>query len=189
MFSALKPLFVLTCVSTTLQAAKAPAEFLDIPWRASPAKAKEILSKRPEVHVTVDTPTKIVGEGGIFAGYPVERIELELQDGAFVTGTVFLIIPAEKDKNGVPLRNQLFDSLSKSLGTEYGKVQRENKPTHTEENWSWVTTEPLASKKMETTIHLSYSWAPYEFIVRYAIHPVTAAPTAGPKVQKKNKDL
>lgn len=183
--SILKPLFALICATSTMQAAKAPTEFLDIPWRAKAAAAKEILSKRPDLKISENTPTKIVGEGGTFAGYPVDHIELEFQNGAFTTGTVFLTIPPDNDKNGVPLRNLLFESLSKSLGKQYGKAPRSGDSNHTEENWSWVTTEPLASKKMEITIQLSYSWAPYQFTVRYANRPVADTTPGSPK----SKDL
>jgi hypothetical protein len=185
MFAPLKPLFVLICAGSTLQAAKPPGEFLDIPWRANAVAAKEILSKRPDLKISVDTPAKIVGEGGTFADYPVDHIELELQNGAFTSGTVFLTIPPDNDKNGVPLRNLLFESLSKSFRKQYGKVARGGDDNHTEENWSWVTTEPLGSKKMEITIQLSYSWAPYRFTVRYANRTVADTTPGSPK----SKDL
>lgn len=181
----LKPLLPLICMTTALHAAKAPAEFLDIPWRSSAAEAKAILSKRPDLKISLNTPEKIVSERGSFAGYPVDRIELEFKDGAFTTGTVFLVIPPNNDKNGVPLRNQLFESLSRSLGKQYGKITRGGGEHHTEENWSWITTEPLSSKKKEITIQLYYSWAPYEFRIRYANRPLAGT---GPS-ELKSKDL
>jgi hypothetical protein len=181
----LKPLFSLFCMVTTLHAAKPPDEFLDIPWRSNPARAKEILSRRPDLKISVDTATKITGAGGKFAGHPVDHIDLEIQGDSFTTGTVFLIIPPGNDKNGVPLRNQMFDSLSKSLTKQYGKVTRGGDGKHTQENWSWTTTEPLSSRKIEITIQLFYSGAPHEFRVRYAHRPLG---DTGPNASE-SKDL
>jgi hypothetical protein len=185
MFASLKPLFVLICASSALQAAKPPGEFLDIPWRAKISTAKEILSKRPDLQISVNTPKQIVGEGGNFAGQTVDHIDLEFQEGVFVTGTTYLTISPDKDKNGVLLRDIAFDTLLTSLEKQYGKAPRSSDPNHTEVNWSWMTTEPLSSKKTEITIQLFYSWAPYEFHVRYANLPLG---DTGPNAPKP-KDL
>jgi hypothetical protein len=185
MFPIAKPMLALICGSTLLHAAKPPGEFLDIPWRAPGVKATEILSKRPDLKISVNTPKQIVGEGGSFADHPVDHIELEILDDEFVTGTAFLAIPPGNAPNGPLLRDIVFESLLKSLEKQYGKAPRSSDPNHTEVNWSWITTEALSSKKMEFKIQLFYSWEPYEFRVRYAIRPPADAAPGG----AKSKDL
>lgn len=185
MHPSLKPLFVLICMTTALQAAKSPGTFLDIPWRANATVAKGILSKRPNLKISVNTSAKIVGEGGSFADQTVDHIDLEFQGEMFVTGTAYLTIPADKDKNGILLRDIAFNKLLTSLEKQYGKAPRSSDPNHTEVNWSWTTNEPLSSKKTEITIQLFYSWEPYGFHVRYANRPLA---DTGPNAPK-TKDL
>jgi hypothetical protein len=128
----------------------------------------------------------------MFADYPVESIELEFPDGRFSAGTVFLTIPPGADQNGTLLRNLQFEKLFKSLSEKYGKIERAGDENHTEGNWNWPVKERLRDGKRTVTVHLSYSWNPYEFIVRYSSQPaVDAAPEhkAPKKKAEKVKDL
>jgi hypothetical protein len=181
---------ILITVSLALAAslsAAPPSEFLDIPWGAPVTEAKRVLAQRPGVTLKEESPSKLLFEGGTFADYPAERYELELPDGRFSRGTVFVVIPPGKAKDGTLLRNRQFEELYKSLSSKYGKGDRFGDGKHTESNWTWPTTDARTGQKRTTAIRLSYSWDPYEFIVSYSNLPAIAT-TPPPKGSKK-KDL
>ncbi|MDB6152944.1 MAG: hypothetical protein JWL90_1397 [Chthoniobacteraceae bacterium] len=164
-----------------------PSEFLDIPWGARASEAKRILAPRPGLRIKEETGSKILFEGGAFANYPAERYELELPEGRFSRGTVFIVIPPGNGKDGAPLRNHQFEDLYKSLSTKYGKGARTADGKHSESNWIWPATDPRTGQKRTTSIRLSYSWEPYEFIVSYSNLPTIAeTPQLKPT---KTKDL
>ena len=169
--------------------AAAPSEFLEIPWGASVAEAKRVMELRPGLSLKKETASTLIFEGGTFADYPAERYELELSDGRFARGTVFVTIPPGKAKNGVLLRNQQFEDLYKSLSTKYGKGDRSGGDgKHTESNWSWSTTDARTGQKRTTAIRLMYSWDPYEFTISYSNMSFVAA-TPKPKGKKGTKDF
>ncbi|MES2572456.1 MAG: hypothetical protein V4710_20700 [Verrucomicrobiota bacterium] len=161
-------------LAASLHAAQ-PSEFLDIPWGASASEAKRILAKRPGVSLKEGTASRLLFEGGTFANYPTERYELELSEGRFSRGTVFVVIPQGNNKDGAPLRNLQFEELYKSLSSKYGKGVRSGDGKHSESNWTWPATDPRTGQKRTTSIRLSYSWEPYEFIVSYSNLPAAAA--------------
>jgi hypothetical protein len=86
-----------------------PSEFLDVPWGAPIAEAKRIFALRPGATLKEESASRLVFEGGTFADYPAERYELEMPEGRFARGTVFVVIPPGKSKNGTLLRNLQFE--------------------------------------------------------------------------------
>ncbi len=176
--------------SIAMLRAASPDDFIDIPWFASPPEVKRIMEKRTGVKLKNETATSIVYEGGAFADYPVERYQLELTDGKFTGGTVYVTIPSGTDKSGTLLRNKQFEELSKSLSRKYGKGKRSGDGRHTQEDWSWASIAPRGGEKRAVAILLSYSWEPYEFIVRYSNGPFVPPPAPEPTPKKtKKKDL
>ncbi len=172
-------------VSPLLHGANPPAEFLEIPWKAPAARAKEIMLRRADTKMGRESPAELVFEGGTFGGFLVRQTKLVMIDGQFFEGTVYLDIPPGTDKKGVLVRDLQFEKLAKSLGAKYGKGARSGDGNHTEENWKWEVT-GLGNEKRVITIRLSYSWNPYEFLVCYANlaekpgdAPATGTTTAG----------
>jgi len=188
---------LLWVASSPLHAGNPPVEFLDIPWGVPAARAKEIMLRRPDTKIGGEAESKVVFEGGTFAGYVVRHTELGFTGGVFSTGTVSVDIPPGNDKNGVPLRNLQFEKMSKSLTAKYGKTVRSGDGNHTEENWKWAV-KGLGNEKRLITLRLSYSWNPYEFLVTYSNQaekpeavPEKAAPAPPPMKlpTPKKKDL
>jgi hypothetical protein len=176
------------CATASLHAAP-PSEFLEIPWGAPVAEAKRMMSRREGASLKRETLSKLQFEGGTFANYPVERYELEMPEGQFARGTVFIEIPSGNAKDGAPLRNHQFEDLYKSLSAKYGKGARSGDAKHTESNWSWSTTDPRSGQKRSISIRLSYSWDPYEFVVSYSNLPATPVVHQPNLKPPKPKDL
>ncbi|MEO5916001.1 MAG: hypothetical protein ABIS50_17330 [Luteolibacter sp.] len=80
MKSFLSQIVVSLVATASLDAAEPPSEFLDIPWSSTPARAEELMLKRPDVKTKEMSATKLICVGGTFADYPVDRIELEFTE-------------------------------------------------------------------------------------------------------------
>lgn len=152
-------------------ASQAPTEFLNIPWKATPAIAKRLMAQRAGVTIKEETPERLILQGGMFATHTVERWDLEFPGGQFRRGTVYVTIPPGNAQDGVPLRNHQFEEYCNSLTEKYGKGNKIGDGSHTECVWTWTTTDPRSSQKDTISILLFYGWGPYVFKVQYSSKP------------------
>lgn len=166
--------------SSAILAADIPSGLTDVRWGASIADIKRLFASKPGVELAEEAPSRIVYRGGEFAGYPVERWELELGPNGFSRGAVYLTAQAHQ--------NRQFDDLFASLSKKYGKsshLPADGKAAGA----TWKLNDPTTGHKSVYTVFLRYSWAPYEFVIRYSYDP-DAGQTgpATPAIDRK-KDL
>ena len=177
-----------TSAVSALVAAEVPPGFVDVPWGASVAEIKRTFSQRRGVELAEETPNRIVYRHGEFADYPVDRWELELGPKGFWRGAVYLTIPIGNAPDGAPLRNRQFDNLAASLTKKYGK--RSPQPgTPNAAEATWKLNDPTTGRKGAFIVFLHYSWAPYEFLVRYSYDPSAAQAEPTSSTVKKKIDL
>lgn len=169
---------VATC-SVTL-AAEVPSGITDVRWGASVADIKRAFGRKPGVELAEEAPGRIVYRRGEFAGYPVERWELEIGPSGLWRGSVYFI--------DQPNHNRQFDNLAASLGKKYGKASpfpADGKAAGA----TWKLNDPSTGRKGVYTVFIRYSWAPYEFVIRYSYDPNTGQASPTPSTTKDKKDL
>ena len=174
-------------VSSSAIAAEAPPGFADVRWGASVSEIKRTFTQRPGVELAEVTPSHIVYRHGEFADYPVDRWDLEIGPKGFWRGAVYLTIPTGNSPSGQPLRNRQFDSLAASLTKKYGKPFPQPGAANAAEA-TWKLNDPSTGRKAYT-VFLRYSWAPYEFLIRYSYDPTPTQVSPTPKASKGKKDL
>lgn len=161
------------------RAGTAPAEFVGIPWKASLAEAKRVMAQRKDVHLTQESPDRLVLEGGTFAEQPVEHWELDFPEGKFSGATVHLSIPSKKEKGADKIRSDASEHLRQSLSEKYGNVKEDTGNFHRRSRWEWQVTDPRSGDRATVSVFLNFDWwHEEEYIVRYtfALHRSEPAP-------------
>ncbi len=150
-------------------------EFLNVPWNATLAEAKRVMVRPEGTNTKEETPDRIVLTGGTFETHAVERWELEFPDGHFRRGTVYVVIPYGKSKDGSLLRNKQYDDYLKRLTDKYGKGTGFGDGKHSQTTWEMTVADPRSGQKDIVSILLSYSWEPYVFKIEYSRRAQTSA--------------
>ncbi|MDB6173780.1 MAG: hypothetical protein JWL59_3091 [Chthoniobacteraceae bacterium] len=174
--------------SSVALAVEVPPGFADVRWGASVADSKRAFAQRPGVELAEEAPGRILFHRGQFADYPVDHWELEFGAKGFWRGAVYLTIPTGNAPDGALLRNRQFDNLAASLTKKYGKPSPQPGAANAAEV-TWKLNDPATGRKGAYTVFLRYSWAPYEFLIRYSYDPSAAQNGPPASGTKGNKDL